>query len=89
MIHNFDKVVGFYVDAFGNEVDEYEMLYKYTVCYKGRVFEGDRDGWNEYNTDGLGEAMSLCRMLHNDGYKVYITDNEYDAYYDEVDGWSN
>ena len=35
---NTDKVVGFYTDVFGNEIDEYEQIERYTVYYKGHIF---------------------------------------------------
>lgn len=38
-----NKVVGFYTDVFGNEVDEYEQTERYTVWYEGHLFAGDTD----------------------------------------------
>ena len=32
---NTNKKVGFYTDVFGNEIDEYEQIEKYTVWYEG------------------------------------------------------
>ena len=35
-----NKAIGFYTDVFGNEIDEYERVEKYTVWYEGHLFEG-------------------------------------------------
>ena len=74
---NTEKVIGFYTDVFGNEIDEYEQTYKYSVCYKGALFDGDTDGWNEIGFDSWVQAKEIYNMLN--GKDVYITDNEYDC----------
>ena len=76
---NTDKVVGFYTDAFGKEVDEYEQIERYTVWYKGYLFEGDTDGYNEHGYDKLEDAIAL----YNDyGDMIHIKDNEYGISFD-------
>ena len=35
MINNYEHVVGYYTDVFGNEIDEYEQVYKYTISTIG------------------------------------------------------
>lgn len=44
-----EKVVGFYTDVFGNEIDEYEQIENFTVFYEGYLFYGDAEGYNEHN----------------------------------------
>ena len=72
---NTEKVIGFYTDVFGNEIDEYEQIEKYSVCYKGALFDGDTDSWNELRFDSWEKAKEIYNMLN--GKDVYITDNEY------------
>ena len=65
---NTDKVVGFYTDVFGNEVDEYEQIERYTVWYEGYLFDGDTDGYNEHGYD---------KFLYDAyGDMIHIKDNE-------------
>lgn len=71
-----NKEIGFYTDVFGNEITEYEQIERYTVNYKGFIFEGDTDGWNELNTDKWEEAYEFYNIYSND-MEVYIRDNEY------------
>ena len=71
---NTDKVVGFHTDVFGNEVDEYEQVERYTVWYKGYLFEGDTDGYNEHGYDKFEDAIAL---YHAYGDMIHIKDNEY------------
>ena len=68
------KVVGFYTDAFGNEINEYEMVENYSVSYKGKIFEGDTDGYNTHGYDKWEDAKAVY-----DAYPdiVSIHDNEY------------
>ena len=80
---NTDKVIGFYTDVFGNEIDEYEQIEKYTVCYEGYYFVGDSDGWNSVNYDDFDKAMELYRHIPG----AYIKDNEYGVIF-ENDEWS-
>lgn len=69
-----EKVIGFYEDAFGNEIDEYEQIEKYTVWYEGQLFEGDTDGWNERGYDRWEDAIAI---YHAYGDMIHITDNRY------------
>ena len=72
---NTQKVIGFYTDCFGNEIDEYEQIEKYTVWYKGCFFEGDTEGWNSAGFDSWENAYSFYNSF---GFKDgYIKDNEY------------
>lgn len=71
---NTQKVVGFYTDAFGHEVDEYEQIEKYTVWYEGCLFEGDTEGFNEHYYDNWEDVIAL---YHTYGDMIHIKDNEY------------
>ena len=76
-----DKVIDWYEDEYGNEVDIYEEIEKYTVCYNGSVFVGDdENGWNEFNTDSFKEAIGFYNT-YSDVMDVYIQDNEYGIIY--------
>ena len=70
-----NKAIGFYTDVFGNEIDEYEQVEKYTVWYEGHLFEGDSDGFNEHGCDRWEEAIALYNIY---GDMIHIRDNEYD-----------
>ena len=70
------KVVGFYTDVFGNEIDEYEQIEKYTVSYKGQLFMDDKEGWNSVGYDRWDDAISLYHA-YEELMEIYITDNEY------------
>lgn len=84
---NTEKVIGFYEDVFGNEVDIYEEITKYTVCYKGCLFDGDQaDKWNSVDTDSWTEAKLIYNMIQNQN-EVYITDNEYSVTFSH-DEWN-
>jgi len=68
-----DHVIGSYIDVFGNEIDEYELMERYTVCYNGVIFKGDTDGYNTHNYDKWEEAKAIY-----DAYPdIVIKDNEY------------
>ena len=67
------KVIGYYTDVFGNEIDEYEQVERYTVLYKGILFYGDSEGYNEHGYDNLDEAMNLYNVY---GDMIHIIDNE-------------
>lgn len=71
---NTSKVIGFYVDVFGNEIDEYEQIERYTVWYEGYLFEGDTDGINEHGYDNWEDAIALYNFYGN---MIHIEDNEY------------
>lgn len=81
---NTDKVVGFYTDVFGNEIDEYEQKAKYTVWYEGYLFDGDTDGYNEHDIDNWKDAIAI---YHAYGDMIHIRDNEYGVTFDYGD-WS-
>lgn len=68
------KKVGFYTDVFGNEIDVYELIERYTVFYEGRLFEEDNDGYNEHGCDRFEDAVSLFYAYGN---VIKIRDNEY------------
>lgn len=69
-----EKVVGFYTDVFGNEIDEYEQIENFTVFYKGYLFDGDSDGWNEHGYERFEDAIALYDAY---GDMIYIRDNKY------------
>ena len=71
---NTNKVIGFYVDVFGNEIDEYEQIERYTVWYEGFLFEGDTDGINEHGYDNWEDAIALYNFYGN---MIHIEDNKY------------
>jgi hypothetical protein len=73
---NTEKVIGFYVDAFGNEIDEYEQVERYTVCYVGHLFDGDTDGYNAHGVDRWEDAIALYYMYPD---MISIRENEYDV----------
>lgn len=74
---NTNKVIGFYTDCFGNEIDEYEQEYKYTVAYEGYLFEGDNEtGYNRHGFDKWEDAIAI---YHAYGDMIEIHDNEYDV----------
>ena len=81
---NTDKVIGFYSDIFGNEIDEYEQIEKYSVRYKGHIFEDDIDGWNTFSTDKWEEAIEFYNAYKN-SIDVSIKDNEYDVVFEDGD----
>lgn len=79
---NTDKIVGFYTDVFGNEVNEYEQIERYTVWYEGYLFVGDIDGYNERGYDKFEDAIAL---YHEYGDMIHIKDNEYGVSFDYGD----
>ena len=79
---NTNKVVGFYTDCFGNEVDVYEQIEKYTVWYEGYLFVGDTDGYNEHHYDNWEDAIALYNAY---GDMIHIKDNEYGLSFDYGD----
>ena len=74
-----DKVIGFYTDVFGNEINVYEQKAKYTVWYNGFLFEGDTDEYNEHDFDNWDYAITLYRIY---GDIIHIRDNEYGVSFD-------
>ena len=73
---NTNKVIGSYTDVFGNEIDEYEQIERYTVWYEGHLFEGDSDGLNEHGYDKWEDAIALYVTY---GDMIRIRDNRYDV----------
>lgn len=73
---NTNKVIGSYVDIFGNEINEYEQIERYTVWYEGYLFEGDSDGLNEHGYDKWEDAIALYVAY---GDMIRIRDNRYDV----------
>ena len=76
---NTNKEVGFYTDVFGNEITEYEQIERYTVWYKGYLFEGDTNGYNEHGYDNFKDAIALYQKY---GDIIHIKDNEYGISFD-------
>lgn len=68
-----EKVIGFYTDVFGNEIDEYEQIERYSLIYEGYIFEGDSEGFNERGIDSWEEALLLYYAYPN----ITIHDNKY------------
>ena len=68
------KVVGFYTDAFGNEIEEYEQIERYSVFYDGKIFEEDTDGYNARGYDNWLDAIALYDAY---GDMIHIRDNKY------------
>ena len=83
---NTTKEIGFYTDIFGNEITEYEKIERYTVRYKGNIFQGDTDGWNSFNTDRWEEAIAFYHS-YGDTTEISIKDNEYDVVFEDGE-WS-
>lgn len=85
MINNYDHVVGFYTDMWGNEIDEYEQVYKYTVWYKGYIFVDDKeDDFNEHGYDRWDDVQELIDAY---GDMIHVIDNEYCVSFDNGE-WS-
>jgi len=76
---NTNKVIGSYIDVFGNEINEYEQIERYTVWYEGYLFEGDSDGLNEHGYDKWEDAIALYVAC---GDMIHIRDNRYDVTFD-------
>ena len=74
-----NNVIGFYTDVFGNEINVYEQIERYTVCYKGYLFAGDSDDYNEHGYDNFEDAIAL---YHAYGDMIHIKDNEYGVSFD-------
>ena len=71
---NTNKVIGFYTDVFGNEINEYEQVKRYTVWYEGYLFTGDSKGINEHSYDAWEDAVALYDAY---GDMIHINDNDY------------
>lgn len=67
-----EKVVGFYTDVFGNEIDEYDQIENYTVFYEGYLFDGDSEGYNEHGYERWEDAIALYDAY---GDMIHIRDN--------------
>lgn len=49
---------------------------RYTVSYKGILFDGDNAGWNFHDYDNFNDAISLYYFYGN---MIEIKDNYYDV----------
>ena len=80
---NTNKVVGFYTDAFGNEVEIYEEVSRYSVYYKGYICYEDKDGdnWNQADFDCWEDAKSFYDFYAYRENRMYIEDNQYEVTY--------
>ena len=76
---NTNKVIGSYIDVFGNEINEYEQIERYTVWYVGHIFEGDSNELNEHGYDKWEDAIALYVAY---GDMIHIRDNRYDVTFD-------
>ena len=74
-----DNIIGFYTDVFGNEIDEYEQIERYTVWYDGCLFDGDADGYNEHGYDTWEDVIALYDVY---GDMIHIKDNYYGVSFD-------
>ena len=74
---NTEKIIGFYTDVFGNEIDEYEQIERYSVWY-----EGDSEGFNEHGFDRWEDAIAI---YHAYGDMIHIKDNKYGCTFDYGD----
>lgn len=80
MINNYGHVVGYYTDMWGNEIDEYEQICKYTVWYEGYLFDGDKEnGYNEHDYDRWDDVKGLINAY---GDMIHVRDNEYGLSFD-------
>ncbi len=50
---------------------------KFTINYKGFIFDGDSDGWNSRECNELEYAMAVYDVYADEENEMYITDNEY------------
>lgn len=73
---NTNKVIGSYIDVFGNEINVYEQIERYTVWYEGHLFESDSDRLNEHGYDKWEDAIALYVAY---GDMIHIRDNRYDV----------
>ena len=79
-----EKIINTYTDAYGNEIDEYKQIKRYTVWYEGYLFDGDTEGYNKHNYDKFEDAIALYNQY---GDMIHIKDNEYDVVY-EYGNWN-
>lgn len=63
-----------------------EQTEKYTVHYKGYIFDGDTNEWNSFSTDKWEDAIEFYNAYSNDT-EVCIKDNEYGVTFANGD-WS-
>ena len=69
-----EKIINTYIDAYDNEIDEYEQIKRYTVWYEGYLFDGDTEGYNKHDYDKFEEAIALYNQY---GEMIHIKDNLY------------
>lgn len=80
-----EKVVGFYTDVFGNEIDEYEQIERYSIRYEGHLFEGDSNGFNERGIDKWEDAIAIYHAypdivsIHDNKYGCTFANGEWDC----------
>lgn len=75
--------MGFYTDVFDNEVTVYEQIEKYSICYKGYLFDGDSEGYNVHGYDRWEDTKAIY-----DAYPDIVStrDNEYGVTFQMVIG---
>lgn len=76
---NTERVVDFYTDCFGNEIDVYEQIENFTVFYEGKIFVDDSDGYNEHGHDSFADAMWFYEVY---GDMIHIRDNRCGGIYE-------
>ena len=55
---------------------------RYEVVYFGEFFFGDKKDWNSYEARDYNDAWDFYSTLKNNGWRVYIKDNDEDVYYE-------
>lgn len=58
---------------------------RYTVCYEGPYFAGDKDGYNFLDYNSFDEAMEMYKFLEVVGIEVELKDNWYDVTFSKGD----
>ena len=80
-----NRVIGFYTDVFGNEIDEYEQIERYSIRYEGYLFDGDSEGFNEHGIDKWEDARAIYDAypdiisIHDNQYGCTFSNGEWDA----------
>ena len=64
---------------------EINKMRRYSVWYKGCRYCGDTEEWNhiDYSFSLFNAAMEEYNHLKEEGFNVYLRDNEYDIYYED------
>jgi len=86
---NSDKVIGYYTDVFGNEIDLYEQKSKYTLWYNAKLHEEDKeDGFNSIDYDRWEDAIENYNYMVAQGVPdVSLADNEYGVTLKDGEWW--